>query len=356
MPKRRIASPRRLERILVANWAHLGDVITSFGALTALRRRYPDAKIDMLVGSWGKVAIEKTGLVDRIHIVDHWMLNRSGVSDKEKRRRFRETRTVALQEMRSIRYQVAIDLFAFFPPAHPLFFKAGIPVRIGYNSSGFGPLLTHPVSWSDAERPMADQYRDLIDQLDPVHPFPSTDFRPTRPRSTMAPLPPGIATAGPYIVVHPGAGAPSRHWGHERWTALLTRLHHEAGGRRVVLTGAGEADEAIAKALAAEFPNAINMAGKVKWEGFVRILADADLVICPDTATGHVAALFEVPTVSLFTGTNSPAKWAPYSDHVRVLVQPVLCAPCNRTGCEAMACFRHITPDQAAEAALTLLG
>lgn len=355
VPRRRHPMPAHPERILVANLAHLGDVITSFGVLTALRRRYPDARIGMLVGGWGRVAVEKTGLVDDVHVLDHWLLSRANMTWAEKIRHDRKMRPSVLREIRAIDYQVGIDLFAFLPPAHPLFRKAGIPVRVGYTSGGFGPLLTHPVRWTDAERPMADQYRDLVDQLDPAHPFPPADFRPYRRRDTLAALPAEVGAAGAYIVVHPGAGSPSRHWGHERWTALLTRLRNEAGARRVVLTGAGAGDVAIANALAAEFSTVINMAGKASWEEFVRILADADLVICPDTATGHVAALFEVPTVSLFTGTNSQAKWGPYNGKARILMQPVLCAPCNRAGCEAMACFRGIAPDDAADAALALL-
>ncbi len=355
MPIRHGAAPGRPDRILIANWAHLGDVITTFGAIAALRARYPEARIGMLVGSWGRIAIDRAGLVNDVHVVDHWMLDRSASSRREKMRRYRTTRAVAVQEMRRIGYQVAIDLFAFLPPAHPLFLRAGIPVRIGYTSGGFGPLLTHPVRWSGTERPMADQYRDLLDRLDPAHPFPPAAFRPFRARETLAALPAPVAAAGRYIVVHPGAGAESRHWGHERWAALLARLLREAPGHRIVLTGAGTGDQAITGALAAQYPAVLDMAGRAGWEAFVRILADTDLVICPDTATGHVAALFGVPTVSLFTGTNSPKRWGPYNDRARILLHPVACAPCNRTGCAQMACFRGISPDAAADAALEML-
>ena len=348
--------PEQPERILVANWAHIGDVTTSIGALAALRERFPDARIGMLVGSWGRVAIENIGLLDDIHIIDHWRVNRADLSRTAKRRQFRDMRERALREIRAVGYQVAIDLSPFFPPAHPVFRMAGIPVRIGYTSCGFGPLLTHPMPWRDEERPMADQYRDLLDRLAPARRFDPDALRPRRPRETLAALPPAVAAAGRYIVVHPGAGAATRHWGIERWRAVIARLQVDAGDHAIVLTGAGSAEIATADALAGLAPNVISMAGRASWEEFVRILADAALVICPDTATGHVAALFDVPVVTLFTGTNSPAKWAPYTDRLRVLVRPVLCAPCNRSGCTAMACFRDIDPAAVADAALDLLG
>lgn len=355
VPRRGGAMPGAPERILVANWAHMGDVITSTGALGALRERYPDARIGALVGSWGRAAVEKTGLADSIHVIDHWMLNRGELSAAAKRERFSATRAVALKEIRAADYQVGIDLFAYFPPAHPLFFKAGIPVRIGYTSGGFGPLLTHPVRWTDRPGPMADQYRDLLDRLDPARPFDPALLRPTRSRTTLAALPADLRDAGRYIVVHPGAGTASRHWGAERWNAVIARLQQERPDHQIVLTGAGPAETTLADQLCARHPGLLSMVGRAGWEEFVRILADASLVICPDTATGHVAALFEVPTVCIFTGTNRPDQWAPYNERLFVLTRPVLCAPCNLPGCEAMACFRGVEPDDVVNAALTAL-
>lgn len=356
VPLRRRAMPVRPERILVANWAHLGDVTTAIGPLRALRQRYPDARIDMLVGSWGRAAIAGTGLVDTIHIVDHWMANRADLPAAAKRARYAETRKAALIAMRDADYQIGIDLYPFFPPAHPLFLAARIPVRIGYTSTGFGSLLTHPVRWSDAERPMADQYRDLLDRIDPSHPFDPAMLRPRRDRGTLVPLLPAVAALRRYIVIHPGAGSPSRHWGGDRWQAVIARLRTEAPQHAIVLTGAGASDSTLAEELAGSDPGIVTMAGCADWEQFVTILAHADLVVCPDTVTGHVAALFDTPVVVIFTGTNSPAKWAPYGNDVRVLVRPVVCAPCNRTGCDTMMCFRGVEPDAVADAALAALG
>jgi ADP-heptose:LPS heptosyltransferase len=352
LPVRRTAAPARPARILVANWAHLGDVTTSIGALTALRARYPGARLGMIVGSWGRAAIADTGLVDELHVVDHWMLNRGPGSAAEKRARYRRTRAAAVRAMRALRYQVAIDLYAYFPPAHPLFRAAGVPVRIGFTSGGFGPLLTHPVRWTDEDRPMADQYRVLLDRIDPARPFPPAAMHPRLPAPGVVP---DVVAGERVIVVHPGAGTPTRLWGTERWAAVIAGLGQRAPGHRIVLTGAGAQDVAITSALAAEAPGAVNMAGRASWAEFLAIVARADLVVCPDTAAAHVAALFEVPTVVVFTGTNKASQWGPDNPHARVLVRPVVCAPCNRYGCAAMACFRGVTPDDVLDAAAALL-
>lgn len=342
VPHRSPTAPARPASILVANWAHLGDVVTSLGAIAALRARYPGARIDMVVGTWGKPAAAQAGVADQLHVVDHWALDRSGRSPTEKRRRYRETRAQALRAIRAVGYEVAIDAYPTFPPAHPLFFRAGIPVRIGYTSGGFGPLLTHPVRWTNAPRPMADQYCDLLDRIDPSRPFAPGDLRPRCAPTTLGPRPAGLPSSAPYIVLHPGAGAAYKDWGPERWRALVRELRAAYPCMVPVVTGAGVSEVALAEELARVYPDIVSLAGRLDWEGFVAAIANAVLVVCPDTATGHVAALVGVPVVSLFTGTNSAAQWAPDGDEVQVLVRPVRCAPCNRPGCEAMACLRDV--------------
>lgn len=345
-PVRRAPLPDRIERILVANWGHLGDVITTFGAISALRARHPGARIGMIAGSWGQAAMVAAGLVDDIYVIDHSGLNRSNLSRAAKRDRFRETRDVALEAIMAADYQVAIDFYPFAPVAHRLFHKLGIPVRVGYTSGGYGPLLTHPVRWADADRPIADHYRALLDALEPAAPLAAGALRPRRSRATLLPRPTELRAIGSYLVLHPGAGAAFKDWGFDHWRSLIAQLRNERPDLTLVLTGAGPGEVAIAEALAEDAQSGIiSVAGRVDWEGFVAVVAGATLVVCPDTATGHVAALFDVPVVSIFTGTNSAAQWGPYSDQAAVLVRPVLCAPCNRSGCAAMACIRDVSPE-----------
>jgi ADP-heptose:LPS heptosyltransferase len=346
VPVRRPAVPERLERILLANLGHLGDVVTTFGAIEALRRRHPGVEIGMIVASGGRAAIADTGLVDRIHLVDHWMVNRSALSARDKRRRYRTTRAQALREIRAARYQAGIDLYPFFPPAHPLFYRAGIPVRVGFTSGGFGPLLTHPVRWPDARLPIAEHYRLLLEALDPTTPVPTGAMRPRRDRATLAPLPPALAGLSPYVVLHPGAGAGFKEWGMTNWCALARRLLEIAPDRRIVVTGAGAGESAMAAEIAALSPAIIDLSGKADWQTFVSIVAHAEMIVCPDTAAGHVAAAVDVPVVSIFTGTNIAEQWQPYTPRNRLLVQPLVCAPCNRPGCAVMACIRPIEPAQ----------
>ena len=67
------ASPKR---ILVSNWAHIGDVVTSLPTLRSIRENFPDAEIGLLVGRGSRLVVEGSGLYDNLHIIDHFVLNR----------------------------------------------------------------------------------------------------------------------------------------------------------------------------------------------------------------------------------------------------------------------------------------
>lgn len=352
LPVARPVVPSRPARILLANWAHLGDLTATLGAVRLVRERFPNAHIGYLASSWGQVAVAQSGLVDTIHIVDHIRMNRTSADKKAKAARYRDSLSTATQDIRAIGYEVAIDFYAYFPAAHHLFRRWNIPVRIGFDSTGWGPLLTHPVRWRDRDQPISVHYDDLLDAAWPGMVASPDALRPRLGSERIAALPDMVREAGPYLVLHPGAGAPFKDWGQDRWQALLDALGHHPrfGGYRIVLTGAGAAEVAYTAALAQRHPGVIDMAGRADWPSFVAIIAGAHGVICPDTVTGHIAAQVDTPVVSLFTGTNNAHQWAPNARQGHVLVEGVACAPCYRVGCDVMACVRDIHPRAVMEA------
>lgn len=338
LPKRRVGTAIEHGRILVANWGHFGDVVLTLPAIAALRKAYPHARIGMLVGSWARDVALGSGLIDSVHVTDHWIINRLPAG---KLGRFLASRRQALREIRQMRYQVGIDFYPFFPPAHPLFHRAGIPIRVAFDSGGFGPLLTHAVRWRVLNQSISDCSRALVEVVapggadDPDWRYPTPlggqDAGHLRPR-------------GPYIVVHPGSGAHFKDWGEHNWQALIARLLHN--GDTVVITGSGKQEEALATRLAGGDEHVVNLVGKTGWNELVATIAGAEALVCPDSAAAHVGALFRIPTVAIFTGTNNRFQWGPKNPLARVLVKDVPCAPCNRPGCRAMACIRGVTLDQ----------
>lgn len=345
---RRVAqAPDRPKRILVANWAHLGDMLLSLPTFAALRRQFPDAKIDLLTSRSANLIASGSGLFDQIHLVDHFLLNRSGIGRIAKLRVYLSDRKRFLKMARARNYDVAIDLYSYFPPAAPLFWRCGIPVRCGFTSGGFGPLLTHPTKWLYQEKPLSRYGRDLLAMLWPRTTEEVSAFRACYPgHRNFLPGDPTLSAAGQaethsYIVVHPGSGALSREWPEEKWAELLLALDRTQ--YQIVLCGVGPRETARVRRLSATDETNIQLFLDRSWHEFVSLVAGARAVICLDSSASHLAAAFAIPTVAIFTGTNDHMLWGPDNIRARVISAPTACAPCHRPGCDAMACVRNVT-------------
>ncbi|GGF27500.1 ADP-heptose--LPS heptosyltransferase [Aliidongia dinghuensis] len=341
------AVPARPSRILVSNCADFGDVVLVLPALEALRGLFPQAQIGFLSSAKTVPVLAGTGLVDRHHVVEGRLLDilkrEQGLSRLKALWRFIRARQTTARELRAAGYDVALDLYLFPFPASPLLYMAGIPVRAGFASGGFGPLLTHPVEPGAEPRPIFDSPRDVISALWPSRAADLPAFEPSypgHPRHEIAPFEDG----GRYWVVHMGAGAVYKEWPEAQWRDLLATLLRR--GVRFVLTGSGARErERIERTIAAMGSAGIRGFTDRPWAEFVAVVARAERVICLDSSIVHVAAAFRVPTTALFTGINDLREWRPASDVCGILMAPVGCAPCNRRDCIELLCLRGLSAD-----------
>ena len=65
------------KNILIIDFGQLGDVIMSLPALDALRKKFPNSKITVMVGKAGASIVEIVGLADEVIMVDRIKLLRS---------------------------------------------------------------------------------------------------------------------------------------------------------------------------------------------------------------------------------------------------------------------------------------
>lgn len=330
-------TPRSL---LICNGGHLGDVILTTSLLAPLKQAYPDLKIGMAVGSWAGHIVKPHPLIDHVHCIDHWKLNRSPV--KHKIKHYLHTRRSALQQIRSLDYEAAIDCRFHFPNMAPLLWQAQIPMRIGFASAGFGPLLTHPYAWNPREdRSAVEAFFDLL------KPFPAVN-RFTSPALTCAPS----EKKDPFIVIHPCAGDPKKEWPLEKWCELAKKLVED--GHVLYCTGQGARERKITETICDDLKNCFNLCDQLTWEEFVSLIQRASLLIGVDSAAGHVASAVNTPGVLLFTGIHPPHLWRPQHPKIHVLTHPVPCSPCLK-GCATRRCVQDISVENVYETSVNLL-
>ncbi len=313
--------------ILICNIAHLGDAVITTSVIRMLKAACPGIKIGVLCGSWSADVFKHHGFV---HTVDHWKLNRSGF----KYRQYRKSAIRALNQIREQKYDAAIDLYPYFPNAIPLLWRAKIPVRIGYESGGFGPLLTHRLPTVDFLKGAAENFSFLVRKFLPF------SFGPFSPRPD---LPIKEGPKKDYLVVHMGTGHALKEWPEEKWRELAVAL--DKRGEKIVFTGRGRHEKERIQRVMKGLTGAVDCSDQLDWEGFVLTIKCAKALISVDSVSGHIASAFDIPTVTLLSGINPPLFWKPPGS--QTLMRALPCAPClSSKGCSSMSCIREISVDE----------
>lgn len=326
------ALPGKPKRILLSNLGHLGDVLISTSVLPVLKSAYPDVRIGFVAGSWAQPILSGHPIVDQIHIVDHWFLNRTTQGMDQKIRRFLKTTQTALREIRALQYDISIHLYSYFPNAIPLTWKVGIPVRIGYSSGGFGPLLTHPVPFHQAGKHESEYQSDLLHLLgiEKKHldrlkmtlpdPTPETEINLCRVLGWES------LDRTPYRLIHMGSGAGViREWPLPSWRALAEKL--QADGRMLVFTGIGRRERENVAAATAGLKDCHNLCDQLDWRGFVEAIRKAKIIYSVESSAGHIAAAVGTPCVSIYGGTSDTPRWRPKGTFCTLVSPDVGCAP-----------------------------
>jgi lipopolysaccharide heptosyltransferase II len=160
--------------------------------------------------------------------------------------------------------------------------------------------------------------------------------------------------AGPVVVVHPGASAPSRRWPADRFAAVARRLYEE-GGCKIVLTGSSGERELVESVRSAMDVPSHSLAGRLDLGELAALLARSDLLVANNTGPVHVAAAVGTPVVDLYALTNP--QHTPWMVPCRVLSHDVACRWCYKSVCPEghHRCLRLVDAGEAYQAACELL-
>lgn len=330
--------------VLFSQCGHLGDLIMTLPTLRWVRQHRPEVRIGLIVGSWAKPMMQGISeLYDASYIADHFMLDRSNKPLKEKIEKHRRSWKNAAREIRKDGYDAAVECYPFLQNSIPLLYATNIPVRVGFTSGGFGPLLTHRARWIHDSRPFLDYPRDVLRLL-------FSDASLQSQFKAFYPVPPGTGKKPkqPYVVIQTGTGNPIREWTDECWIQLVKEL--SARGMSPVLAGAGQRErqraERIVSALSS--PSLVDLCDKLSWDEFTDLVAGAAHVVCLESSTSHIAAAFNIASTVIMPAINDSKQFGPANDKANILTYKTPCAPCFRSaGCAHMSCIRRVTVDDA---------
>ncbi len=322
------------QRILVVRFHAIGDVALTLPACAALRRRYPDARIDLLTSP------DAAPLANAVHLFDTVVLLR-----RPPGRIVESSELLATgKQLRQQRFQVVLDL------------------QRNWKSRWIRRMI-RPESWGEFDRfsqlPACDRTLSVFHDtgFHALVPVFEQRFTQSATQNAEALLRSHGWHPGDHLVLFNPAGLwETRNWPLSNY-AELSRTWPGANTIRFLLVGTERlsvASQVLAGQLGSKL---IDLTNRTPLDVAFALLAFVDVAITEDSGLMHMAWCVGTPLVALF-GSSRHFWSLPTGDHVHAFHSGDLpCGACMRAQCKYgdNRCLTRVTPDAVLRAADALM-
>ena len=302
--KKKPPLPKKINSILVCNWANLGDVLLATSILAALKEKWPTAKIGFLTSPDSQVVLKNHPLINKIHTASNWkketLFRPLATKIKIFLHSLISSKNPVIKEINQENYDLALDLHPFFPNCSYLLRKTNIPCLLEFDSARFQSAKSYTVNFPDKLSYLPNVYSAFLDAL-------NISSKPLKPNFHFINTPP--LKNQNYIVLHVGTTEERREWPIDHWKTLAKKLSSE--GKTLVFTGQGKREQEAIHEISSSLPQCLNLCNKLDWNGFISVIKEAQFVISVNTVTVHLAALLNTPGIGLYIFTREPELWIP---------------------------------------------
>lgn len=355
-------SSRQFLNILLISLDLLGDNVIATPMVEALKRRYPECRLTVLVNERFKDIFTGNSFVDDVIGFDTpWFPRRY------RKTSFRELKRLG-KELSGKKFDLAIDPRGDL--RHNLIMRlAGIPARVGYGVAGGGFLLTREVLYRFKGHRVERNFRVLeplgikVNNKPALKVYPSKKHGEEIAKELLSDVgdEPGERTneqsRRKIIIIHPFASCQAKQWPEERFAEVAGWAKIKRGCTVVLIGSAGEksALESIASMTAREEIVRPQLFAGRPLKDLIDLLSVCDLFIGGDSGPLQIVTALGRPAVVLYPGENDPAIWGPYGGNNIVLRKEVSCKLCGKTECVDNICMTSITVEEVKEASRQLL-
>jgi ADP-heptose:LPS heptosyltransferase len=328
-----------IARVLIARPDHLGDVLLTLPAATALRAALPGASLAFLVSPSTADVARRCPDVDETLTVPFPPLGTTFPTQN-----WGEVARAYAHAL-SDRFDIAVLARPDDPWSGTVVNLAEIPIRVGYAVPGMERFLTHTVPLQEeyhaaiqTSRVMEEAARHLgltaagqravraaVLSRAPV-PFVPADDEENLVQHILAAVP----SAGPKpIVFQPGSGWPLKNWAAQRWGQLGIEIRRRYGLTPLVPGGPGE-DLLVHAIVDSSEASCHGLAGRLSVGALAALYRRSSLVVGIDSGPLHLAAMIGAPVVGLY-GPLPVEQWKPWSSPqtYRLVRVSLPCSPCD---------------------------
>ena len=344
------------QNILCVRLDQLGDVLMSTPAIRALKNTVPTRRMTLLSSDAGSAAARFIPeLHDVIVYASPWMKSSA---------RHNAAIDLALPKMLQSRQFDAAVIFTSYSqsplPAALLCYLADIPLRIAHCRENPYHLLSDWVPDPEPHQMVRHEVRRQLELVASIgseaaekrlsFSIPAADVAWARRHLSALDIDP----SQPWLLLHPGASAPSRCYPAPLWRdaadQLAAALHCP-----LVFTGAANETALVAQIRDAMSAPSHSLAGTLTLGRFAAMISLAPLIITNNSAPAHLAAAVGTPVVDLYALTNP--QHTPWQVPCRILFHPVPCRFCYKSICPEQHhdCLAKVPPERVVAETLELL-
>lgn len=323
-------------------------MVMSQSLYSELKRRHPQAQIDVLAPGWCKPILERMPEVDRaIEMpIGHGSFDLGG-------------RWKIGRQLKSQRYTHAFVLPNSAKSALiPLF--AGIPNRIGWKGeSRYGLLTDLRPNKRDfqyyVERfvALASSKAEMKNEVSlDTCPRPTLSVDSEQQQKTINKF--SLTTDLPIVGLCPGAEfGPAKRWPEQHYIAVAQQQIES--GKQIWLFGSAkdkETTDAIRNGLSEQAQqHCFNLAGETSLTEALDLLAACNTVVSNDSGLMHVSAAVGCNIVAVY-GSTSPNYTPPLTDKLSIIHTDIECRPCFKRECPLghLKCLVELEPQRAIDA------
>jgi lipopolysaccharide heptosyltransferase II len=244
-------------------------------------------------------------------------------------------------------------------PAALLTYLAGIPLRLAHCRENPYRMLSDWIAETEPQGGVRHEVRrqlDLVASIGCATDDERMSFHVSQhdldwARAQLAAL--GIGDGERWVLMHPGASAPSRRYPARHWAAAARGIVRELGLPVVFSGDAGEAALIDGIRDACGVPTH-SLAGKATLGGLGALIKLASVMVVNNTGPAHMAAAIGTPLVDLYAQTN--LQHTPWQVRSRVLYHDVPCRNCYKSVCPQghHDCLEKVEPGRVVQAVMQL--
>ena len=308
--------PDDIRRILLIRTDRMGDVLMCLPAIHAIRKRFPQAQITLLLQKDLRALLDEHPDIDQLLSWNPdegtgWLSSfRWGIC------------------LRREKFDAAV-VFNATRLFHAAVFLANVPIRVGY-SRKWGFLLSRSIADTKVKRNLHEveynlELARLLGALPAEQAVYKIEISQTAQREASGILESaGIPAPCRPIAIHPWTSNPVKSWPLNSFVELARRIGEK--NEFVIAIGGADSRGLLSASEKGNDRQIIDLTGKVSLKALPALLSRCRLLISNDSGPAHVAAAVGTPTLILAPREHGPQleRWRPWGNTHRILLSPTV--------------------------------